>query len=359
MTQTSFLRSLLTATCIAGFLTACGDEGEKDTTKTTTEVETTDTSAPPEGSYTLSCSNAAVTNNTLTANCETLQGSIKATTLDNLSACEASINPDGDIGNIDGNLICIPALPLVDGFIFPKSDSTINRWITNNDINSQIRHGWGLWAGITDFVGSVDGQPVRAFQTWTTPDNMKYRITSGQSKNLVGDELIIRPSLQLALPNQATHGSIPKALNEAQPDTSILVSVAYNPPAAKHTIENKLLLESTLNRYLTEGRHKIPDFPDDAITIKPVYRLITASNTQNGIFTMPGWPGTPSPAKAFPESEWGACVYIDMTGATTNGNSIDTGCNNRNESNTFSLSDFIYDTLTAVSYTHLTLPTIA
>lgn len=354
MTHSTFLRSLLTATCLAGLLAACTESGSKTDTTTPTDIESVDTSSvPPEGTYMLTCSNAEVNNDTLTANCERFDGLITSTSLDNLSSCETSINPDGDIGNIDGNLICIPALPLVDGFVFPQTDAMINQWISTNDINSQIRHGWGLWAGLTDFVGTVDGHPVRAFQTWTTPDNMKYRIQSGQFKNVAGHELITKPTLQLAPPSQFTHGSIVRDLNAVEPDASTLVSVAYNPPAAEHAIENTLFLESTLNGYLDAGQIKIPDFPDDAITIKPVYKLITASNTENNIFTMPGWPGTPSPAKAFPETDWGACVYIDMSGTATSGNSIDTGCADRNETNTFSLSDFIHSTLTAEDATYL------
>jgi len=354
MTHSTFLRSFLTASCAAGLLAACTENGSKTDATTPKDIDTVETSSvPPEGTYSLTCSNAEVSNDTLTANCERLDGSSTSTSLASLSACESSINPDGDIGNIDGNLICIPALPLVDGFVFPQTDAMINQWISTNDTNSQIRHGWGLWAGLTAFVGTVDEQPVRAFQTWATPEAMKYRIQNGQFKNVVGHELITKPDLKLALPNQLTHDSIVKGFNDPEPDASVLVSVAYNPPAAEHAIENTLFLESTLNGYLDAGQIKIPDFPDDAITIKPVYKLITAGNTENGIFTMPGWPGTPSPAKKFPETDWNACVYIDMSGNETMGNSIDMGCANRNETNTFSLSNFIHSTLTAEDANYL------
>ena len=111
-------------------------------------------------------------------------------------------------------------------------------------------------------------------------------------------------------------------ITEDDGDTRIFVSVAYNPPAAHHAITNKLFLQSTLNAYLQDGYTEIPNFPDNSITIKPVYKIIS-KNVTGGIYKFPGWPGTPSPARAFPEEDWDSCVYVDINGIGVGGDAID------------------------------------
>jgi len=159
-----------------------------------------------------------------------------------------------------------------------------------------------------------------------------------------------RIRLDLSVPNQfknkkGVNGNLSKTIKSQTSkfgDTNIFVSVAYNPPAAIHAISNKLFLQSTLNKYLKEGYTDIPNFPNNAITIKPVYKVIS-KNVKNGIYKFPGWPGTPSPAKTFPETSWGACVYVDINNTGKGGNTIDHGCKGRNKNNTFFLSNFIHN----------------
>ncbi|MGR9073683.1 MAG: hypothetical protein ACU833_11520 [Gammaproteobacteria bacterium] len=305
----------------------------------------------PTGSYRKSCSNISVLNNTLSADCRTLDGATNQTALKGLDACLNSITQDGDIGNIDGNLICLPDLPKVaPGFKFPQSETEINEWIYGNDLSSVYDHAWGVWAGLTSHVGNVNGMPVRAFETWNTVSNMLYQIES-----MPADKLLQLPAasrklrLDLMLPNQFKNkqgikGKLSKAVSPATPedgDTNIFVSVAYNPPAARHAISNKLFLQSTLNSYLKAGYTEIPNFPANSITVKPVYKVIP-QNVSGGVYKFPGWPGTPSPAKTFPEKDWDSCVYLDIKGAGESGNSIDRGCKGQSKDSTFYLSDFIH-----------------
>ncbi len=329
-------------------------------------------SGNPVGSYQKTCSNISVASNTLSASCETLSGSTNSTSLANLSTCLNSIQQYGDIGNIDGHLVCLPDLPKTDpNFVFPKSETTINEWVYGNNEDAIVKHGWGLWSGLTSYVGTVDGTQVRAFETWNTPTNMIYQtetLRSSKARSVkklkkAGVTGLIEkaPNLKLSIPNQFKNrpdlkGKLSNAVKAATPDdgdTNIFVSVAYNPPAAQHAISNALFLQSTLNEYLKNGYTDIPDFPSNAITIKPVYKVITAANTKNGIYTFPGWPGTPSPAKAFPEQDWNSCVYIDVTGSGTGGNTIDKGCKGRNAANTFYLSNFIHNKITAADAKYL------
>lgn len=86
-----------------------------------------------------------------------------------------------------------------------------------------------------------------------------------------------------------------------------------------------------MKQYLAQGYTDIPNFPSNAITVKPVYKLITQNKLTNGIYIFPGWPGTPSPA-----------------------NSNDPNCNNRTDENTFALNDFIYEKIDQDNAEYLT-----
>jgi hypothetical protein len=318
--------------------------------------------SPPPGSYRLSCYNAAVNDDTLSASCQTLAGNYEQSALANLGQCENAVMKGGDIANINGDLVCVPDLPqVVAGQPFPQSETTINGWVYSGNTAEMYQHSWAIWAGLTSFTGTVDGAPVRAFQTWTTPTNMIYRIQSGlgvdalRGKVMLQKAQLLRPGskLELALPNQFRNIKRKLEATQAVPDgdTNIFVGVAYNPAAAQHAITNKLFLQSTLNGYLSQGYTQIPVFPSSAITIKPVYKIIQKNeangNVKDGIYTMPGWPGTPSPARTFPEQDWAACVYVDLNGTGPSGSSIDQGCSGRTPASTFHVSDFVNHTITA------------
>ncbi|HEV7930255.1 MAG TPA: hypothetical protein VGP12_09030, partial [Nitrosospira sp.] len=76
----------------------------------------------PNGSYQLSCTGISAAGDALAATCKKLNGASQATKLNMLGSCLNSISHYGDIGNIDGNLICLPDLPKPDpNFVFPQS----------------------------------------------------------------------------------------------------------------------------------------------------------------------------------------------------------------------------------------------
>jgi hypothetical protein len=314
----------------------------------------------PVGSYRLTCSDITVQGDSLNANCAKLDGSRQRTTLNRLGACMNSITQDGDIGNIDGNLVCLPDLPKPDPqFVFPTSETTLNGWIYGADQTSIVRHAWGIWAGLTQVMGAVDGVPARAFETWATPSNMIFRSSQGGLQAAAANAVIQRPHLQLEVPRQFRNAKRLAPLMKAAAaratdgDTNIFVSVAYNPPAARHAIANRLFFQDTLDTYLARGYAEVPNFPVNSVTIKPVYKVVP-QNPPGGIYTFPGWPGTPVPARTFPEQDWNACVYLDVKGTGPSGNSIDAGCKGRNPSNTFHLDDFIHQTVSAADAAYLT-----
>src|SRR4051812_38522723 len=153
----------------------------------------------PNGSYQLSCTDLSTRGDSLTATCKKLNGASQATTLNKLGACLNSVSHYGDIGNIDGNLICLPDLPKPDpNFVFPQSETLLNQWIYSGNLNQIHRHGWGIWSGLTQYVGTVDGTPVRAFETWAVPSNIIFRSAPANTglKAVVGP--LKRPGLELA-----------------------------------------------------------------------------------------------------------------------------------------------------------------
>ena len=211
----------------------------------------------------------------LTASCQKLDGSSQQSSLTGVEGCLASIVNRGDIGNIDGNLMCIPDLPATSsGIQFPEAETVINQWIYQGNPQQILAHAWGIWAGLTHTVGQIDGAPVRAFETWSTPNNMIFRIQSGLTAQAAGNP---QRRLELMRPRQKTNQAAVTTQAAGDGDTNIFVSVAYNPPAAQHAISNGLFLESTLKAYLANGYTEIPDFPNNSITIKPVYKVIPAS----------------------------------------------------------------------------------
>jgi hypothetical protein len=320
----------------------------------------------PVGSYQKTCANIKVTNDTLSAQCQTVAGSIQKTSLDHLSQCLNSISQNGDIGNINGNLICLPDLPKINNFVFPESETTVNNWVYNNESAKIIDYSWGIWSGLTSTVGKIDGSNIRALETWNSTTNILYQIENSSSFSLLQSEdstPVKQLSFDLMVPNQFKNisksskkdGSEVKSEEINDGDTNIFVSVAYNPPTAKHAIDNKLFLQSTLNRYISEGYTDITNFPTNSITIKPVFKVITKTNTTAaGIYKFPGWPSTPSPAKAFPENDWKSCVYIDTKGKGEGGNTIDSGCTGQTKASTFYLNNFINKRINASDAEFLT-----
>lgn len=186
----------------------------------------------------------------------------------------------------------------IPGFHFPEDSTVINSWIYNDDMDTIYAHGWGIWTGLTTPTPqSFDGQQMLVYETWLTPNEM--------IKSILGQPINRSNRANLKMPKQFTHF-------QATPiNDKISESVSYSPAAANHAIKNKLFLATTLYDYAQAGRKGIPDFPNDAITIKPVFKLLAKSNgNPQSIET---WHGTIDSLSAFGESQWHSCVYVDTT----------------------------------------------
>lgn len=108
--QTSLLRASGVVLGVAGafMLAACSDDAGSGSPAVSAEPPRTQQAGQslPPGSWQLSCDNGSVSNDVLTASCRTLSGSVLQTSLSGVSDCLGQIIQGGDIGNIDGSLIC-------------------------------------------------------------------------------------------------------------------------------------------------------------------------------------------------------------------------------------------------------------
>ncbi len=306
----------------------------------TTSVSSANNPVPGNGDYYLTCSHISVLNDELHASCKDTTGSYQRTSLPNLDICVTS---KGEIANSNGNLICYTALPIVaEGFQFPRSETEIKGWVSTGNKDALYRHSWGIWAGLTHVVANIDNEGIRAYQTWESARTIAKRTHPAGTHAERKKEL----EILLEVPRQQNNQ---RAIQDphAMSDLSIAVGVQYNIPAAKHSLENRLFLESTLKFYLQQGYSDIPNFPKDAITLKPVYKTITADEITNNIYTFPGWPGPPDSPQTFGQSVWNACVYIDITKkGMSDANSVDQGCKNQSSKNTFFIDDFLHNKIT-------------
>lgn len=219
---------------------------------------------------------------------------------------------------------------------FPVDSSKINGWVKQQELEKIHKHGWGIWKGLTSFTNQKsDGSYLRIYETWLTPQDIL-------------DSIRNKPVLRvgranLNKPHQFTHA---KKMGGTLDDTDIVESVSYNPAASNFAIKNKLFLATTLAKYMyKEGRSEIPNFPNNAITIKPVYKIVTKEMLdKDSIFTMASWHGPTSNIVAFPEKDWKSCVHVDIkkTGISNKKGKLDINCNDINMQNTFSKSDFIH-----------------
>ncbi len=224
----------------------------------------------------------------------------------------------------------------IPGFKFPEDSTVINTWVKKNDLNKIYQHGWGIWAGLTTPTSqSIGGNNLLVFETWLTPDE----IINGIKK-----EPIQRSNrANLSKPNQFLHAEL---LTGQQSDTSVSESVSYSPAAAKFALDNKIFMATTLAGYQNQGMTQIPNFPSDAITIKPVFKLIKKNKLDsNGLYAMASWHGPTDSLIGYPESQWQSCIYVDINNKGNGNGAQDMTCSTPSRATTYNLTDFINYTL--------------
>ena len=243
------------------------------------------------------------------------------------------------VSNVDPQATGVPD-PGIPGFAFPEADVTINNWVYGGAVTNQIQHAWGLWTAITmPTPKQIGGATLRAFETWPTPAD----IIAGKLDPLMMDLQEPMRAKGFRPPNQLRGEPKLMVNTPSGPDMGLAVSVAYNPPAARHALINQLFKASTLSNYLSQGFSMVPVFPSDSITIKPVWKLITQDKLNpQGLYMMPAWPGPPKTPQAYGQGAWNAAVYVDLKNGGKGNGKIDLGLKGPTPETTYNLDDFIY-----------------
>lgn len=200
----------------------------------------------------------------------------------------------------------------IEDFNFPEDSTKIYSWLQNRDTISITKHAWGIWAGLTASSGQVfQGDSLLVYQTWFGVDELSEMAASGNKQGGC-DQMKKNKLTSLKVPKQFIHAQLFADKNAVIDSTfGSFETVSYSPPAACFATSNLIFNQSTLDTYkVKEGIGKIPSFPNDAITTKPVY--FAGKPSKDGLIQVPVWAGTPNPAKAFGASDWTTFVYADI-----------------------------------------------
>ncbi len=235
--------------------------------------------------------------------------------------------------------------PKIPGFTFPEAEKTILGWVSNDDQDAISSHAWGIWTALTSPSGQTyEGQDLLVFETWDTPGDLLDQ-TSGVAE-------AVRRRNPRPLNRLRQFHRDPAAALGASGEGTVTGFVKYDPTAAEHIVQNKLLSINQLNTYLANGDTEIPTFPNAAISVKPVFQTISQSSLVDGRYYMlANWPGSPDPAIPFPPSAWKQCVWVDTQaqGAGPGTGKVDTVCNpngaSRTPETTYGVDRFIHFTL--------------
>lgn len=261
--------------------------------------------------------------------------------------------------------------PGIPGYQFPTPEATILGWVDDDDIGQMALHGWGLWTALTsETTETYDGQPLRVFETWATPGDIIAHMAAGQTTASLAR--VARDPRPLERPHQIGHAAqVSDAIGNG---TTILGFVKYDPTAATHASNEELFSVAALDEILSAGNTDIPEFPETAVALKPVFQPLT-DLVDDRYFLLPAWPGSPYEienyqpvAGCWPEQKdgvtagftdgvinkgpecWQQCVWIDVQGGgggdTAHG--VDTTCDpsgsSRTADSTYPLDSFIHFT---------------
>jgi hypothetical protein len=266
--------------------------------------------------------------------------------------------------------------PGIPGFAFPEDSATIDKWVQQRAVRSINLHGWGIWTALTAATSETYGpDKLRVFETWHSKAEVDSIMKAQAANKLKMDVQAVattkRPfARHLERPVQFFHARDPHhrlqlahAMLQASPaDTAsgiqpVFEDVSYNPTAAQTIITRQLFMPGVLDAMLAAKRTAIPDFPKEAIAIKPVYEVIPGPNNKLGggqLYKMKVWSQMPpsqiKKPRAFGQDKWSSWVYVDPTNqGKGHGQVYQTGgASPRTKAEgTYNLTDFVYHTLTA------------
>jgi hypothetical protein len=162
------------------------------------------------------------------------------------------------------------------GFGFPQTPQQLLRHRDTQDVAAMRRHGWEIWAAMTQPMPS--GFPI--FLTW-------YQVSDVFGEEPGRDQRLFAPEFRV--PSQKTIGD----------GDAILSFNVYNAPLRDHVRQHDYQLKDTLAA-LGGRASDIQPFPDNAIAVKTVWWPVR----QNGLTAFPVWDDLPTRPL-----EWGRGVH--------------------------------------------------
>jgi hypothetical protein len=239
--------------------------------------------------------------------------------------------------------------PKIPAYHFPEDEKTIIDWTTMDKQQAINLHGWGIWTALTQLAGEkFNGQELRVFETWVSPEDLISARLLG-----VTDLLKLERAPRLpTVPRQFHHGKLRMTVPTGDAVNQALVTVKYDPTAARHIQMNKLYEKATLNAFLTAGKTDVPAFPNSAMSLKPTYVTASRSKLIDGrYFRLEVWPGTPDTPQEFGPDKWKQWVWVDVQdpGQGSGTGKIDKvgSEKSRTADTTYGLGRFIYHQLSS------------
>jgi hypothetical protein len=261
--------------------------------------------------------------------------------------------------------------PKIPGFHLPEAEATIMSWVYDWTTNgskpgrshaeaSKVAkeafakihlHGWGIWTALTtETKQSFDGQKLRVFETWPTPQDIR---DAGDKPHGLKALLALPPSRSAPQSFhqfdhvKGTRGGVLKrgAGASFHGEETVTGFVKYDPSAALHVSEQGLFKKATLDALLNVGANQVPAFPSTALVLKPVFQTLTGL-VGGRYYPLPVWAGPPAEPQSWPSEKWGNWVWIDIqNGGQGKGETDKTGSkdgSSRTEATTYPVSSFIH-----------------
>jgi hypothetical protein len=235
--------------------------------------------------------------------------------------------------------------PGIPGFNFPETEATVTRWITLGGADQIALHGWGLWTALTSETDQrYEGQPLRVFETWLTPQDLLAHPDATNSTNLAQMPRRRSPLAQL---EQLRRPAVAAGSNDR-----VAGYVKYDPTAADHILTQGLLSRSTLQTLLDGGAQQITPFPTAALVVKPIFQIASPAALVDGrYFLLKVWEGPPPVAQPYPPALWPHAIWVDLLGGGGGNGDIDQAPradgSSRTDATTYPLGAFIAFALSA------------
>ena len=253
--------------------------------------------------------------------------------------------------------------PGVSGYRFPESEATLTGWITEADRGDAgapaarakiFLHGWGLWTALTaETPQFFAGQRLRVFETWLTPEDLTSQPnlrTVGARSRQQRRRAPLRTLDQLGARARAAGPSTRTADDGAA--GRVVGFVKFDPAAADHILQQRLLETGALDSLLQGGAQGVPPFPASALAVKSIFQVIPAADLVDGrYYALKAWSGPPAVVQAWGPAQWPGCVWIDLFDGGSGQGAIDeapqSDGSTRAAETTYPLLNFIHYRLSA------------